>query len=116
MASVELFKKRIGRVSSDPIFYRPIGYCDCSLFNSDKVKGAVVPAFPSGHMATSTFLVLALFSYLEVETFYWILGFVYLFLMGVSRYKKRCHNSFQILCGFIYGCICFVFFQQWIVL
>jgi membrane-associated phospholipid phosphatase len=92
------------------IFKRPLGAANCSLLN----KGGPCencPGFPSGHVTlATTFVVLGLLIMRHKVTdsiFYiWCLvGLIYIFLVAISRIKKKCHTALQTAAGFFCGVI-----------
>jgi len=100
--STEYVREIIAKISKNPIFYRPTGCKNCSLLNTPTDPNG--PAFPSGHMGMTTFLVITLL-YVTKNTnlIAYILATTYIILMGYSRYYKNCHNIPQIIAGIIHG-------------
>ncbi len=86
-----------------PIFKRPNGAMDCSLFN----MGGLVDhksGFPSGHVTSISFLMNML--WLRSTKNNWTSIFVYNFpiiLMGYARIMKGCHNFIQVVAGYLLG-------------
>ena len=86
-----------------PIFKRPNGAMDCSLFNS----GGLVDhksGFPSGHVTSISFLMNML--WLRNKKNNWTSIFMYNFpivLMGYARIMKGCHNFIQVVAGYLLG-------------
>ena len=86
-----------------PIFKRPKGAMNCSLFNS----GGLVdhkPGFPSGHVTSISFLMNMLL--LRNKDISWnkiALYNVPIFIMGYARIMKGCHNVIQVIAGYILG-------------
>lgn len=82
-------------------FLRPQGARNCGILCQDgNVSGK--PGFVSGHMTDAAFF----FTYLWLINpqpnliVLWICG---VFIFAMARYKKKCHNIFQIVSGTIYG-------------
>lgn len=92
-----------------PIFKRPDGAMNCSLFNS----GGLVDhksGFPSGHVTLISFLMNMLWlrnnTKMNVST--WknlILYNTPIILMGYARIMKGCHNFIQVGAGYLLGYI-----------
>ena len=86
-----------------PIFKRPKGAMNCSLFNS----GGLVdhkPGFPSGHVTSISFLMNMLL--LRNKDISWKKIALYnmpIFIMGYARIMKGCHNLIQVIAGYILG-------------
>lgn len=86
-----------------PIFKRPDGATNCSLFN----MGGLVDhksGFPSGHVTTISFLMNML--WLQNKKNNWTSMFMYNFpiiLMGYARIMKGCHNLIQVIAGYVLG-------------
>ena len=84
-------------------FKRPDGACNCSIMND----GGIVDTrsgFPSGHVAsTSVYMSLLYFSLNKQSPFLFIIYQIPTILMGIARYRKLCHNIFQIICGALLG-------------
>jgi len=79
---------------------RPEGAKDCNAFcGGGSVEGK--PGFPSGHVATVTLFVLLLGAY--TQSYYWLLGFVWIAAMAWSRYEKDCHTVEQVAGGALVG-------------
>ena len=108
--SFERILKILFSYSSYEILKRPIGACDCNLFNSGgDVSGEC--GFPSGHVITTSFYFYLM--YFEYRYKYNILKnnrnlFLFLihipiFLVGYGRIMKKCHNLFQVCGGYIFG-------------
>jgi membrane-associated phospholipid phosphatase len=86
-----------------PIFKRPNGAMNCSLFN----MGGLVDhksGFPSGHVTTISFLMNMLWLRSTKNNCTSI--FMYNFpivLMGYARIMKGCHNFIQVVAGYLLG-------------
>ena len=81
---------------------RPEGASDCSaLCDGGLVEGK--PGFPSGHVATVTLFVLLMGAY--TQSYYWLVGLLWIAAMGWSRYEKRCHSVEQIVGGVLTGTV-----------
>ena len=109
--STELVRELFAKMSKNPFLYRPEGCSNCSLTNTPTDPNG--PAFPSGHMGLTTFLVITLL-YVTKNTnmLAYVLTGIYILLMGYSRYYKKCHNIPQIIAGILHGSIwAFVFIK-----
>ena len=88
-----------------PIFKRPTGAINCSLFNT----GGLVDhksGFPSGHVTITSFLMNMLFLRNKTSTTTWksmILYNIPVVLMGYARILKGCHNLIQVVAGYLLG-------------
>jgi membrane-associated phospholipid phosphatase len=88
-----------------PVFKRPDGAMNCSLFNT----GGLVDhksGFPSGHVTSISYLMNML--WLRSENNGWINMVFYNFpivLMGYARIMKGCHNLIQVIAGYLLGYI-----------
>lgn len=92
------------------IFQRPQGAKACNIFcisSNDEGK----PGFPSGHVGSTTMMMLILMYYMKDISFS-LFGISYIILMALSRYNKKCHNWTQIIWGFIFGLIGAITFIQ----
>lgn len=79
---------------------RPEGASDCNAFcGGGSVEGK--PGFPSGHVATVTLFVLLMGVY--TQSYYWLLGLLWIGAMAWSRYEKRCHSVEQVAGGALVG-------------
>lgn len=112
--STEFIRELISKISKNPIFYRPHGCKNCGLLNTQTDPNG--PAFPSGHVGMTTFLVIALL-YVTKNTnlIAYILATTYIILMGYSRYYKKCHNIPQIIAGVLHGgiyALLFIYFYR----
>ena len=96
-----------------PIFKRPNGAINCSLFNSGGLAEHK-SGFPSGHVTViSLFMnILRLRSGLKND---WKTVIIYNFpivLMGYARIMKGCHNFIQVVAGYLLGyCVANVIFM-----
>ena len=108
--TTEIFKKIFSILqSNNKLFYRPVGSQNCGLLNQYSKPNS--PAFPSSHMSTITFTSIVMIWFLfPNSSIAWIIVIGYILLIGFSRYKKKCHNLFQIICGIIYGIFCALIF------
>jgi membrane-associated phospholipid phosphatase len=79
------------------LFARPAGASGCDLFCIGGPVGGQ-PGFPSGHMATVTFWVVAL---RDRRILWW--GIPWIAAMAWARVAKQCHNWQQIVGGIIVG-------------
>lgn len=87
-------------------FLRPEGACDCNYIN----KGGDAesePGFPSGHVAITSFFINYIYFKNIDDTNNIDLFFINLIpiFVGLSRYKKKCHNAFQIFFGYLLSII-----------
>lgn len=96
------------------ILKRPLGACNCSLYN----LGGIVdgkPGFPSGHMSGSSFMTnLIYFKFCKQKNLWtYILYNFWNIFMGIARYQKKCHNLIQIIGGYIFGLIvAYLFYEK----
>jgi membrane-associated phospholipid phosphatase len=97
--------------NKEQIFQRPQGASACNIFclpSNDQGK----PGFPSGHVATTTMMMLILVYYIK-DIHFTVFALIYIILMALSRYSKKCHNWTQISWGLIFGIIgALAFIQQ----
>ena len=104
---ITLSLERLGKIITGkwypPIFARPTGACDCSIFNDGgPVEGT--PGFPSGHVAMAAyFAYIMVFKYFENSYLNLSIATLFPIIIGMSRYYKRCHNIYQILAGWVLG-------------
>ena len=93
-----------------PIFKRPDGAMNCSLFNT----GGLVEhksGFPSGHVTLISFFMNILWSRSKTNLgnkgannwMYTILYNLPIVLMGYARIMKGCHNLIQVVAGYLLG-------------
>ena len=86
-----------------PIFKRPDGATDCSLFNT----GGIVDdksGFPSGHVASITlFMEIMLLRNKNRDWYTTMIYYVPILLVAYARYMKGCHNLIQITVGYLLG-------------
>ncbi len=86
------------------ILKRPDGAFDCGLYND----GGLIDhksGFPSGHMAVTSFFT-HLYYFKYSQNICWKSYFLHNsinLLMAFARYYKKCHNLFQIICGYLFG-------------
>jgi membrane-associated phospholipid phosphatase len=80
---------------------RPKGACQCDILGLSH-DDAGKPGFPSGHVATTTMVVIGLF-HITKSPIIAIIGLIYIVLMAISRFRMRCHTPLQILAGFVLG-------------
>ena len=95
-----------------PIFKRPDGAINCSLFNT----GGLVDhksGFPSGHVTIVSFLMNIM--RLRNNTNSWsniILYNIPVVLMGYARIMKGCHNLIQVIAGYLLGyCVAYILYK-----
>jgi membrane-associated phospholipid phosphatase len=104
-----IIKHSVG--NKEKVFQRPQGASACNIFclpSNDEGK----PGFPSGHVATTTMMMLILVYFIH-DIYFTVFALIYIVLMALSRYSKKCHNLTQITCGLIFGIIgALVFIQQ----
>ena len=97
----QLFIKYLTR--NNKKLLRPKGACDCGIINKGG-DASSEPGFPSGHVALTSFFV----NYMYFKSFnnygtdidLFFINLIPIFV-GLSRYKKKCHNSFQIFSGYL---------------
>ena len=97
---------------------RPEGASGCDYLSSKGLCRYNTPGMPSGHMGTTAFF--SIYNYLYITQHYLPQSLHYklpritlftlftlftglLIIMGWARYKKKCHNIWQIVIGSIYG-------------
>ena len=101
--------KDLTRDSDVDAFKRPRGATDCDFFcrNGD-CEGN--PGMPSGHMATTAFVLTFIYLVEDLGNRGAYLAFaaVFLVLMGLARHGKRCHTVLQIILGTAWGGACAV--------
>jgi membrane-associated phospholipid phosphatase len=105
---IGIVKYSIGNKVS--IFQRPHGASACNILcspSNDEGK----PGFPSGHVASTTMILLILSYYIK-DIRFTISALIYITLMALSRHSKRCHNWTQIIYGFIFGAVGALVFIQ----
>ena len=86
-----------------PIFKRPNGATDCSLFNT----GGLVDhksGFPSGHVTAISFLMSSLLLRRDDLNFKNIIQYnIPVLLVAYARIMKGCHNLIQVVAGYLLG-------------
>ena len=87
------------------LFKRPKGATGCDALC---MKGGShgQPGFPSGHVAGSAFFFTTMWlmsSEATSRTIITIVGMVVTIIVAISRVAKKCHNSFQVIVGALYG-------------
>lgn len=98
--SVVLLKKLIPIFfDNKDVFKRPKGACNCSLFGNGS-EGDF--AFPSGHVASVTFICMSMYVYFKRVEWLFLIPIV-----GFSRVYSSCHNTIQVVAGFVYGLFIF---------
>ena len=101
--STQVIKTSLSPFIKHPLFHRPDRNAKCSMFNSNNVKLVGSLAFPSGHMTSAALFSSCIILYYKLHGINAYLLMCYVLAMGVARYKKRCHNIFQISAGILYG-------------
>lgn len=81
---------------------RPKGACDCNFINKGG-NADFEPGFPSGHVAITSFFINYIYlkntdNINNIDLFF--INLIPIFV-GLSRYKKKCHNVFQIFSGYL---------------
>lgn len=108
---------------------RPKGAKNCDFFSRKGPLKYGTPGFPSGHMTTVTFfsvfvILLSYHNYLKNDlqkskniinfikdkNMLIIINLLLIIFTGWARWYKGCHNLFQVLGGFLLGCIYAVIF------
>ena len=87
---------------------RPEGAKNCDYFASKKLCNKDNPGMPSGHMGTTAFFVIYNLLHLMKKDSQFkyptaALSGILMVMMGWARYKKKCHNIYQIIIGSLYG-------------
>lgn len=98
IVGVEIIKHYLGKD-----FGRPPNAEKCDLFCQEGRVGGQ-PAFPSGHMATTTTFVVLLWLHFRRTYILW-LGIPWIGAMAWSRWSKQCHSIDQIIAGVITGSV-----------
>jgi membrane-associated phospholipid phosphatase len=90
-------------LSNMPWLRRPEGAQNCDCFRrSGDVSGQ--PGFPSGHAALIVFLVCSLLMTYKVQSVgIYVLSFLVIFLVCLSRIAIKCHTPLQVVAGVILG-------------
>lgn len=105
---IGIVKHFMGNTAS--VFKRPQGASACNILcipSNDEGK----PGFPSGHVASTTMVLLLLVYYIK-DIRFTVFALSYISLMALSRHSKKCHNWTQIAFGFIFGVVGAVVFIQ----
>ncbi len=107
---IELFKL-VSRpwLSSFLQLARPQGAMNCNCWNSDgDVSGQ--PGMPSGHVALICFLMVSIFIHgvrsQSIVAVWGIYAMVQIYLVALSRIKKKCHTELQVVAGGVIGVSC----------
>lgn len=111
---VDLSTKVIKRIAGTRgVFGRPKGAYDCDIFCTNGAQTGGY-GFPSGHMATSTFVLISLYLITKspFSTFTLPISIIYIASVAWARYSKKCHNVVQIVAGVIYGAFVATIFAQ----
>lgn len=88
---------------------RPQGATNCNINCSDGDQSGK-PGMPSSHTAITSFFVVYYFN--KTNNIWIKLSLLsYLGLVGASRYLKRCHTSYQIGGGLLYGSVLALLFK-----
>jgi len=88
---------------------RPLGATKCDYLSIKKYSSNKIPGMPSGHMGTTVFFIAYNYLYyinkipIKYKYLLYICCFILLYSMGWARYKKKCHNLYQIFIGTVYG-------------
>ena len=83
---------------------RPEGAKNCDYLSQKKSCNRDKPGMPSGHMGTTAFFVTYnLLQHTKFRNLNITLSGLLMFMMGWARYKKKCHNIYQIIIGSLYG-------------
>lgn len=87
-----------------PIFKRPVGATDCGLFNT----GGLVDhksGFPSGHVSAISFLMNSLLFNTTYNIYNILLYNIPVLLVAYGRIMSGCHNTIQVIAGYILGLV-----------
>ena len=104
--SVEILKKINYPESLYEITRRPAGTYNTDFLSRNGIQNKNSAGFPSGHMAITSLYCFNKISKLKKSKKMFYIKYYYLsiiFLMGISRYYKKCHNLTQIIFGTIFG-------------
>ena len=86
-----------------PYSMRPEGAKNCDYFSLNGLAKANTPGLPSGHMTTTTF-VMVTYILENINSFKKIIvSLFFIIAMGWARIYKKCHNKTQVICGIILG-------------
>jgi membrane-associated phospholipid phosphatase len=109
--SIQMFKQIPYPSSYYKYTMRPQGASGCDYYSAKGLVPDNSPGMPSGHMGTTAFFIIYNYLYLNNNyknlTHYKPLIIIVfsglITIMGWARYKKKCHNIYQIIIGSIYG-------------
>jgi len=99
---IHLIIKEITSGWYPPIFKRPDGARDCGLFNT----GGLVDhksGFPSGHVTAISFLMNSILLNKNYTLYNIFLYNVPVLLVAYARVMSGCHNTIQVVAGYILG-------------
>lgn len=114
--SVDMVKLLLVKWFPKDLAFRRPGGEHCGMFNESNRSDA--PAFPSGHLSTATYIILALWlqlvkdGYIQSTRSKIAILSIYIGLLSVSRWQKKCHTVPQILTGIIYGGLAAMFINK----
>jgi hypothetical protein len=110
---VEVMKRYACYIDEETeIFKRPEGAKDCGTLNGGGDCDCE-PGFPSGHLASITFLIISIFIFSENRTIKkFILYNIPIIIMWFCRYHKKCHTHFQLLVGYGLGILFVVLYSN----
>jgi membrane-associated phospholipid phosphatase len=98
---------------------RPEGARGCDILCSMDKESAGKPGFPSGHATAVAFFATVLFlgarnqsNHSNERVRVLAFGVVMVAAVCASRYKKNCHNAFQLVAGVMYGCAAGIIFYR----
>jgi membrane-associated phospholipid phosphatase len=95
---------------------RPLGAKDCDYCSSNGGKEGD-PGFPSGHMTSTSYIVMYNILYLldnnvTLSGLLILLNLAFLLIMGWARIIKKCHNLVQVIGGTLLGSIIGYYFYN----
>lgn len=96
--TIELIKRNKPRL---PPFQRPVDAVGCDLLGLSP-SDALKPGYPSGHVATTTMVLLTLAGLLRSPALA-LFSLLWIYAMAWSRHLKRCHTPLQTTAGAFYG-------------
>ena len=82
---------------------RPEGATDCDYLSCGGLAKPNSPGMPSGHMTTTSFVVIYNILKNNYSPKIVITNIILLCFMGWARITKKCHNLSQVICGTILG-------------
>lgn len=94
---------------------RPKGAENCDYFSSNGPVKINTPGLPSGHMTTTTFVMLSFILENIESPIKILLSIIFIIMMGWARIYKKCHNKTQVLAGTLLGSIFATIYNRYLV-